>query len=221
MAKRKKNVIGDIEFKTQGEAISYTREFLLACESKGEIICGDDEWDFLCDLIKGHHEWSVKKGVGVKKFLIGRSAMGGHIELNLVRKDDSFVDISWRKSVTGTVTSPLKNLNSAMREAIEYQIEDFRNTVFSPGSVCYLCEKEIESSSDLHIDHSSPTFLELFELFIEGKVLPTEFEDCLDTNRAIFKEVDLDFKEEWVNYHENNAVLKCAHNLCNLKRKKK
>ena len=70
MAKRKPTIIAGMTFKTQNDGKDYVRNILFELEEVGEVNPEDEHWDFFQDLIKGHHEWEIKNGPGIQKFLI-------------------------------------------------------------------------------------------------------------------------------------------------------
>ena len=73
-----------------------------------------------------------------------------------------------------------------------------------------------------HVDHNKPSFLELRENFLSNRNdIPTKLNNCPLTNICTFKEEDSQFKNDWINYHLENANLQILCNQCNLRKPKK
>lgn len=222
MVAKKDIKIGEYSFNTQVKAKVFMRSKMNELGSGTIIDDNHQDWEFFQDLIKGHHQWIEKIGVGVVKFEIRKNKKyPKNLEIWIVRIDRSEEDISWYKCIEETPTSPIKNLSSAMREAINSQIKDFRDANYIKNMPCFLCTRTIEDEGSLNIDHYDPTFLSLFHSFTQNNTpWPVIFDDCLDSRSAAFRAEDEQFKKRWSEYHKEHAVLKCVHSTCNFKRKK-
>ncbi len=84
--KRAKYILNGTHFKNKKDAENHVRDMLCMLEWDGEVADGNPSWDFLHQLIERHPDYVEKYGVGVEKFLVGRSYQK-HIELNILRKD--------------------------------------------------------------------------------------------------------------------------------------
>ena len=208
-------IIHNVQYNTQKAAIDGTRKFLLSIESIGEIYPTSQAWDYLNALVRRHPEYESKCGVGIAAFVICRN-LSGYIALNIKCIDDTRVDISWRICVTTQPNTPLKNLFSAMRLAIQPQIRRYRNEQITTN--CDICGKTIESSDDIHIDHEIP-FKSLADRFLkENPDPPQTFDDNRRTNQATFRQKDCAFSQRWQAYHLKYARLRATHSKCNLSR---
>ena len=97
-----------------------------------------------------------------------------------------------------------------MRSAIEEQIEEYKK---GRELKCGKCG----SKSKPEVDHMNILFVELYENFLKGrKDIPKEF-DNTKSNSKCFREEDKKFKEEWEEYHKENAILRILCNICNNK----
>jgi len=138
-----------------------------------------------------------------------------YYEFNLIKEDGSIIDISYRECFKKTSKEQdiAFNLNSALRVAIEPQIEYFKKNV--KNWKCDLCSSNV----DIQIDHIT-IFKDLKEEFLKNEInIPNIFgNDCY--NRAKFKEDDKDFENRWCEYHKKNAKLRVLCKDCNLTRKK-
>ncbi len=105
-------------------------------------------------------------------------------------------------------------LTDAMRNAVHYQIADFKN---SHKLVCELCKSE--EASDIEADHSTPKFRELRDQFLQGRrdsMIPTTFNKNT-FNSADFKEEDGAFRKHRCEFHLQKANLRLLCKTCNSK----
>ncbi len=206
-------------FDTKLKAEGYVRAKITGLEAQGEIDNSSPHWDFFHELIERHPGYEEKYGPGIKKFLTGRS-FKKHIELNLLRQDESRMDISWVTCVSGRPKSVLSNLKMAMRVAVEVQIHSFRDKNLSPDKECEVCKLPLGDRQGIHVDHlvHFETLFKNFSAMQED--FPKEFDDEPKTNRAKFRAADVSYSEKWEKYHFDNAILRLVHVGCNLTRKK-
>lgn len=204
--------IGEIEFKSQALAKTFLRELIQRYEPN-QIIDNPNDHKFLLSLIERHSEREEKIGPGIKAFISVRDYMKA-LGLKILRTDGSQIDFSWVHCITGSKKS---HIVMAMRVSIEYQVIDFKDSI--TDFVCGICNKPIELTDKLNIDHEVP-FKKLAEDFLSGKNHPIKFDDCEKTNRAKFQAVDSEFEKAWASYHKTNAILRPTHAKCNLARNK-
>ena len=139
-------------------------------------------------------------------------------ELNIVKKDGSVEDISWRLCITGKPKTDKHELMSALRYSIEDQIKEYRDSVCIDK--CMLCNEYI--NNDINIDHIIH-FEKLVNDFHSSIMLkiPIKFDDANDnSNRRKFKKEDSDYENAWKEYHKNNSKLRVLCQSCNLRREK-
>lgn len=88
--------------------------------------------------------------------------------------------------------------------------------------MCMNCKTVNESCNNFHVDHDNPSFKNLRDNFLEVnfKEIPKTFIDCDLYKSKIFKKEDEDFKNKWINYHNNNCNLQILCKKCNLSKKR-
>jgi hypothetical protein len=166
----------------------------------------------LMDLFTNHPEYPDKIGNVIDVAIVKNKINSKYLELQIIKDDKTIDNISYRCCINKPTKD--KNLKSAMRYAIYPQILEFKNGC--DIIECYLCK----SKEDIHIDHII-LFKSLYDDFIKDrKDIPSTFDDNF-YNTAIFKKEDEVFKNEWIEYHKNNASLRCLCKTCNLTRGKK
>jgi len=204
--------INNIFFKNKSQLTNYTRN-LINKLGIGNITKDSEYFYFFDELIKRHNEYELKKGLGIESFIIKQNIMNKKaFELNIVRIDNSIVDISYIHCCN------LRNNNElmrAMRYSVRKQILKFRN---KSNLICNICDS---NNCEFHIDHVKP-FCILSKEFLQNKSnIPNNFIDCKKTNNPKFKEEDYQFKKEWNRFHKKNADLQVLCSKCNLKKKNK
>jgi hypothetical protein len=205
--------LGDFEFSNQNKAKEFVRMRLKDFDPNSPL------W---MDLVLRHPESVKKIGVGIRRFYVSPNFMAPqHLQLNIERIDGSTEDISWIKCIAGKATSTKARLNQAMRAAIALDIIRFKESSYSPDMPCSLCGTELKSSYHAHADHVLE-FAIIAKQFLEmNDPHPQSFDDCAQTHRPIFKDIDVDFKLRWIAYHNQNMNLRLICAPCNLKRNKK
>jgi len=136
-------------------------------------------------------------------------------EVYIINKDNTTDSVSvMKKCISGKKSD---NLTIAMRNSITPQIIVYKNQF--EKLQCTLCE----NSDNIQVDHHKPQFIELKNTFLDqycGEI-PTSFDDN-NFNSKIFSQSENDdnFKNSWINFHKNNAILRLLCRTCNLTRKK-
>jgi hypothetical protein len=111
----------------------------------------------------------------------------------------------------------LTELKSALRYAIEDQIQDYKDE--NDTSYCNECFTPIYD--DLHIDHVIHFAKLVYDFNKTRSDIPIEFDDARDLpGHKIFKSSDSKYENEWKTYHRNNAILRPLCRQCNLSREK-
>ena len=193
------------QFKTVKEAKDFTRTFL-STQPMGIVTD-----PFYTTLVEHHPQRDEKVGCGIKHFVILRDAYANKV-INLQRMDDTLTSISWVTCCSGKIkrrpTSMDIDISSAMREAIQDDINLFRSTA---NLVCVQCE----STKDPNIDHVYP-FLSLQKDFLKDNDPPTSTQKCPLTYRHVFEEGL--FKDTWKTFHRDKATFQVLCRACNLKK---
>lgn len=209
--------IGEQSFNTKKDAQTYTRDLLTKNVGRN-IKEGDDIFDYLMEMIYIHPDADEKIGDGIESFDIIRDSYR-NIAFVINQYTLKSIPVSWITICTFKPRTKQSLLNDAFRNAIRYQIKEFKNNKIKINKIykCELCE----SSYKMHTDH----LIQFKQLTIEFLALttnktPTEY-DRDDFNKGcIFKAVDYDFMNEWIQYHQQHAILRPLCRDCNLSRPK-
>jgi len=171
----------------------------------------EEDFNAFMELFKDHPEYDTKLENVVDLCIIKNKRNSRYFEINLIRADGTSEDISYRCCINSRPTN--YNINSALRYTIEPQVKTFRD---SNELVCEFCK----SVEDIQIDHII-TFKDMTDVFLKNrKDIPTLFDDN-DYNGCKFRLEDKIFMNEWYEYHQKNAKLRCLCRKCNLARNKK
>lgn len=180
------------------------------------------EYKIFLELIKRHPNYDIKSK-DMFNLRLTSNAMKNGFELRIIKRDDSEIDISWRKCINSKSDTQKEKLIKAMRKSIEQQTIDYKRK-YNTNNICQLCGKKTEK---IHVDHIIyfdtlvKEFLESIECSDIKIPIPTEFVDDNDgTNRPCFLETDYVFERTWLEYHLMNAELRISCVDCNLQRKK-
>jgi len=200
--------IGTNHFTSQD---SYKKYAKLIIKSLGYCIIDKDhdKFEFFCNLINNHPHKEEKIGVGIKYFSINPNPIQiNSIHLTIMREDDTEIDFSY---------NPFKKrtLSDLMRYSIkDITIEYKRN---QEKLICNLCQIENLLYSEYHTDHNKIPFSILRDNFLQitNQPKPTNF------NEYVFNQEDIVFKNEWINYHNNNCDFQILCKICNSKKSNK
>tara|TARA_R110000803_G_scaffold162035_1_gene225652 strand:- start:3 stop:656 length:654 start_codon:yes stop_codon:yes gene_type:complete len=209
--------IGEHSFNTKKDAYTYTKALLIKNENNN-IKKGDDIFEYLMEMIYIHPESSEKIGDGISSFDIIRDCYR-NIALKINQHTLKDISVSWTTICSFKPRTKQSLLNDAFRNAINYQILEFRNNKLKNNKIleCELCK----STFIINIDH----IIQFKQLTIEFLALtnlktPTEYDRSPFNKGCIFKLQDIEFKTEWDNYHKKHATLRPLCRTCNLKRPK-
>lgn len=179
------------------------------------------KYKILIKVLERHPSFN-KKSINMCNLKIIQNKFKTGLEVIIVNKDKTEVDISWNIAISGKSRSYKYDLMSAMRSSIDDQIYKLKK---NKNKYCEKCGE----TTNLHIDHNdevNSSFDELalnFINLIKDKKLkvPDEFKDKNDgTNRREFTEKNIYFKNKWKEYHQKNAKLRILCQTCNLSRPK-
>jgi len=193
--------IGDIHFKTKKACLDYTRtkiKDLGCCTIDKEHI----DFSFFNHLLKNHDEHIQKIGVGVHYFYIIPNPLNEKSYQTMIKRlVDSIIDFSWVYCCKFKARSTTEELTKAMREAIkEETIAYKKNQIILQ---CNICKSDSELYKNYHVDHAFPSFSTLKNDFLNltSSIIPQTFGSCYKPYKTIFKDDDIAFRNEWVNYH--------------------
>ena len=174
-------------------------------------------FDFFRSLLEQHPEYKTYLN-DVYDICIKQNPTWKNKDVFLKIKNLEDKLISLNSCIKGKSSTLKDNLQIAMRNSIEPQIINFRN---SSPLICDICKCACHNNT--HIDHREPQFVELFEDFIsryDKSSIPKDFGRD-EGNRKIFSEKHKSFKNEWCEYHCSKANLRVLCKQCNLRRPKK
>lgn len=167
-----------------------------------------EDKDLLLSIIKGHPDQEYTEGITDFSVFFD---MYNNIAMD-IWKGETRESISWVKCSTGRKTMNHEKLIKALRDTVEYQIQEFRE------KVPQFCE-ECGSTEKLQVDHII-MFKDLIKVFNRNRELPTEFNE-LGRHQLIFKEEDKQYENDWIQYHKDEATLRILCQKHNLARNKK
>jgi len=217
---KQKYYIGELEFKTKKECENYTRNII---NTLGCCIINKDheQFNFFYDLIKNHPNCDDKKGNGIDYFYIEPNPMAKKYYQTIIKRlDGSETDFSWVLCCQFKERTASDDLLRSMRTAIKDDIIKYKQNQFQ--LICSFCKNENELYENYHVDHDNPSFKTLKDQFLHltKKQIPSSFGSCEIFNLTIFKDEDVDFKNDWVDYHNNNCNFQILCEKCNLTKKK-
>ena len=177
-------------------------------------------FSFFVNLIQNHPECDDKKGIGIDYFYIQPNPLvSKYYQTMIKRLDGSETDFSWVYCCKFKERTTSDDLLRAMRESIKYDTIKYKQ---KNKLICNFCKTENEVYENYHVDHNNPSFQILKDNFLQltKKQIPLSFGDCKTYKLTIFKDEDEDFKNDWVEYHNNNCNFQILCRDCNLRKKK-
>jgi hypothetical protein len=207
--------IGELRFDSKSAAQNYTRNIIVSL-GYCKVTSTHEHFNFFIDLIKNLSNYKSKIGCGVDYFHIVPNALQKKsYHINLVRKDKTEIDISWKNAASSKWVEPADNLTNAMRVAISPDISKFRSISKIECNECGVMDEGVT----FHVDHVSPSFKDLHDNFLKNNKLqlPTQFDDD-EFFRAKFKKTDSEFTKKWLTYHRNNCELQILCMPCNCRK---
>jgi 5-methylcytosine-specific restriction endonuclease McrA len=172
----------------------------------------------LIEILKRHPDFISKTQNMCNIKIVKDTLNTTGLKILIINTDTSETDISWKCAITGKPKTDKNTLMSAMRSSVDEQIFHFRKR---SNSKCVLCS----DVNKLHVDHIIH-FDEIvfnFMNIIKGRniKIPNSFGETNDnTHRKCFLEIDDNFRNEWVEYHNENASLQILCQTCNLTKPK-
>lgn len=212
--------IHDRTFKSQAAAREHVRSVLGDIKATRDLrLTHPEHFDFIESLLHRHPRADSKlKDVvrlEVREALCSRPSKRMYeVMLHYIdgRKDNCS---ALYKCISGKDLSDNAKLAQAMRQAIEYQIKEFRAT--TDQNACVVCGVSCKDAM-LHVDHVIE-FQELKAMFLKCQehAPPDSFADDIDSIlQKKFLPCDADFENAWKAYHKENADLQLACEKCNL-----
>jgi hypothetical protein len=199
------------QFKTQTKLKAYFRQLIDKigiCDSvktKYPKECEDFE-----EVFKRHPQYP-DKFVGYIDIKIDYNDTFANQFVVYIKKENGDVD---NVSVLNACIrgKPKDFLKDALRFSIRPQIDKYRNGIRIKK--CEICRE----SDNIEIDHHSEIapFAKLVDDFLKINTLPipTSFDDTIGHMKC-FKESDREFEQKWIQFHNENAVLRILCKTCN------
>jgi len=181
----------------------------------------------LIDFFKYHPNYSERFPLGINYFKNienkdGYSQNKNNIAWLVYGNDGNSFILSCNFSKNGK--NKLNKLKIAMRNAIYPEIIKFRNQKFiATFSKCCFCDKPINSTEDLHIDHNNLKFNEIVKQFIKLENLDYKKIKITKNNTDGLKYSrfeDTHLQAKFILFHNKNTNLRLSHCSCNIKNKK-
>jgi hypothetical protein len=210
--------IGDIQFTSKTKCHEYVKSTIYEYNT-GTYTDGSPEYEFLHNLLKNHEDYNRKNGSGISYFIIKKNIRGNGLQTSIMRLDGTVESFSWNNCAKRTFKSNKQKMYSAMRESVQYFIDEFkRQDLSSPCSNC-------TNKSYYEIDHIN-NFSVIRDDFINEYMMcnplydmSIEFDKGKD-NQEKFKDEDYDFKSKWIEYHNTNCILQKLCKTCHNKKSK-
>lgn len=172
--------------------------------------------DFLMEYVFPlHPEWKDKVGVGIDHIEV-RDTKYRNKCFYIIRTDGTETDISYTLSLTPH--SKMDDIMAACRTAVSGSIEKFRNSVDLPFT-CPITGELVEDRSNMHIDHYSPTFKELVDVWMKYKDVDKVYESTRKSNRDDCVSTYFDdpiLIVEFITFHDRYAHLRAVSKTANL-----
>ena len=205
-------------FNSLKEAKEYVRTLVARTHINTPLV--SDDLDFMLELFKLHPEYEQKKGVGIRAVsIIHPSLYPNNKCFYITREDGSGTDISWLMCIKGRNVK--KDILSAFRYAIAYQIQDFRTQQLLTTRHCPYTGVVLDRLNSC-VDHEHPvTFAKLVKDFMGDSDLMDVEITLPSDNQLITELTNFEFKNDWREYHLKNAKLRLISTIANLSHAKR
>jgi hypothetical protein len=205
--------VGALHFASKGEAAEHFREMLYRYEI-GERI-GEPDGTELEWLLERHSEAADKIEIGVDHFSV-REAIFGTRCFEVVRRDGSTTDFSFKNCVDGKAPSAQAQIFNAMRAAVTSDILDKKRAWFTAhgdaeGKVACAITGMRVTFEESHADHAPPRpFGTLAASFLQARKLPLSLSlvTASADNQYQPRLADSELEKAWVEFHHAMAVIR-------------
>lgn len=177
----------------------------------------NDDFLFFIELCKRHpnHEDKLNNMIDfeIKPDSINKKVLTLHI----IKSDNTTIDISIPKCVSGKSSTDYELYNRSLRTVINPQIQEYKKANKNITN-CPICNK-ILNYDNTHVDHIIH-FAKLVDDFTKiNKIkIPSKY-DQTDKNTKCFTQKDKHIGLLFYDYHFKNADLRIICDTCNLTRK--
>ena len=196
-------------FSSKKKATDYTR--ILLRRNYNETITEGEDFNYIMAMVNLHPDKENKIGNGILSFFIGDDAYK-NTALFINQKIKKKIPISWITICNFKAPSKEKLFIASLRQAIDYQILEFRQK----------CKRSCEfcgSKENIHIDHIY-LFKNIYKDFMDeyNFKIPEFYSKEEGTNRCKLKDTDNKIRLLWCEYHKEKATLRPLCKTCNLSR---
>ena len=199
------------QYKSQKSLKEYFRQVINEIDVCDSVKTNHlDKYLDFCEVFKRHPKYPDKFFNLVDVKIDHNPIYKNQLVVYIIKDNGEIDDVSVLNTcITGKNKN---NLLVAMRVAIQPQIDEYR--LKNKIKVCEKCG----STDRIEIDHHNEKipFCKLEKDFINiNKIkIPTDFENT-EGHLKCFKDEDTMFKEEWIKYHKENAILRMLCRKCN------
>jgi hypothetical protein len=203
-----------MEFKTKTKLYEYVNSHINRIRECDSLKAQEEDFfNFCINLFKKHPGYPDKTRDLVDIKITRNSLNKMCYQLNVIRKDGSIEDISYRQCI---YTQKNNHLNEAFRVAVTPDIMEFKNT---HDHICSNKHCTSDNYTTYDVDHVNYFEKLVYDFMKDRTIFPTEFSETIHNQRC-FKSSDFNFEQEWIFFHRKHAVLQILCHTCNLKRKK-
>jgi len=207
--------VGSIRFATKADAERHIRAILETHRPQfGTKELSPGARAFVLDLLELHPHREIVVGSGIDKILC-QLIENGALRFLIQRTDGTMWDVSWRGCLTPP--TPLKRLLAVLRSEVQYQIDDFRDSLIFPQDCPFTAE--VIYRKNCHIDHATPeTFAVIAADWLRITGYSEESIELLHKSeyggRATIK--DRVIAAQWQTFHKSRARLRAVSQKANL-----
>lgn len=201
--------IGEIEFETKKDALTYFKTILNAYTFGEELSTA--HFNDIMSLLETHPRVSEKIGVGIAKVRVTKVQFNAKA-FELVRLDDSTEIFSYTKRINAPKTNFTK-FREACRQAVQSELRNVKLEYFQKyskkGRVKCQESHELAQYEELNVDHRQPnTFSVIVDRFIELNKLDIEKIEYIQISGGPNELKDEKLKLDFRKYHQDKANLR-------------
>ena len=196
--------IGGITFSTRKQLETHIRSIVNSVPNGKPL--SEDNRDFMMAVLQ-HHPDFVEKVQGAYAIVVDKPDVEHPAQrcFWFHRTDGSRIDISWHVALNGSHRTKLSDLNTAMRNAVNYQVEEERS--LQSGTACQICGEKVHAGD---MDHKGVSFAQIRDLWLGEQQLDVKLVDV--GTSADF--ADKTLKADWAEFHRIWADLRLIHPEC-------
>ena len=194
-------------FSSKKEAKAFLKEMLSKYDD-GDDIIGDDEV-LLFELILRHPDFTMKRGIGIKRFYKDKSPEYKTSCFHLERTDGFKTDFSYPRCIDSTTPTLSQEFYSACRYAVSDKLTNKKKEIFDKGAVYCIKTNELLTFDTSEYRHTTPRFRDIVNDFIEAENIELTLDLFVDDAdlQYITKFSDHAMAVKFDAFHTNKAVL--------------